>query len=491
MKKNNFRIILAREKLKEYCFVLFLIIGNMKKKICIIGAGIGGLSAGVYLSNNGFDVTVFEKENIAGGRALSLNGDELDIEEYRRILSKFNMAIAFSHPSLEDIFNKKMLKGYTIDLGFHSIEGGTLSDVGRVVLEAGSNPKMIGSKLGLITDNGYTFPLVTLKDKISFLPQILRLILSSESTIKKLDNVSIADTIKKYGKGKMKLILELLPRVTTTVNDLSRVSTGESFRASQSNLKRGSTPVGYPIGGLGTINRILMNKIVKNKSKVVLGSKVKKIFIENSKASGVQVNGERFNFDVIVSDILVQNLFDIVDEKHFPKEYVTYLKSLEGTGSLCAYYSLKKIPQDLLGKSFLFIERYTGLTGDDVVGMIEFVTSVPESKLAPPGGFLVQSYIICTPNEARSKEKLMLLRDILDKNLKRLIPDYQDYLNWVLYPTIWHLDGVAKTIDNDKPDIKTPVDNLFLIGDCVKAPGIGVNCAVKSAQILSNILLNQ
>jgi len=463
----------------------------MKKNVCVIGAGIGGLSAGVYLSNNGFDVTIFEKEQVIGGRALSLVGDSLDLEGYRKILSRFNMAVPFSQPSLEEIFSKKMLNGYTFDLGFHSIEGGEMSDVGRVVLEAGFTPKMIGSKLGLVTEDGYTFPLVKLKDKISFLPQILRLILSGESTMKQLDSVSIADTIKKYGRGKMKIILELLPRVTTTVNDLNRISTGESFRASQSNLKRGSSPVGYPVGGLGSVNRIFVDRITKNNGKVLLNNKVEKILVEDNKATGVVVNGETFDFDVVVSNVLVQNLFDIVDERYFPKDYVTYLKSLEGTGSLCAYYSLRKISSDLIGKSFLFIERGTEFAGEDVVGMIEFVTAVPESKLAPDGRYLVQSYVICTPEEAKSKEKLILLRGILDKNLKRLIPDFQDDLDWALYPTVWHLDGVAKTIDNIKPDIRTPVDNLFLVGDCVKAPGIGVNCAVKSAQLLNNILINK
>ncbi|MCK5300601.1 MAG: NAD(P)/FAD-dependent oxidoreductase, partial [Thermoplasmatales archaeon] len=57
-------------------------------------------------------------------------------------------------------------------------------------------------------------------------------------------------------------------------------------------------------------------------------------------------------------------------------------------------------------------------------------------------------------------------------------------LNWVIYPAIWHLDGVAKTIENEKPDIKTPIKNLFIIGDSVKATGIGFNCALNSARLL-------
>jgi len=461
-----------------------------KKRLCIIGAGLGGLSAGLLFSKNGYEVTIFEKEEIIGGRALSLDGNTLTLLKYRKILSNYNMAIAFSEPSLEVIFNKKMLHGYKLDLGFHSIEGGTMSDLGRITIEAESKIEMLESKLGIINEKGYSFPLITTKDKICFLPQILRLVLSKERTMKNLDNVSIAETINKYGKGKMKLILELLPRVTTTVNDLSKISTGESFRASQSNLKRGSSPVGYPIGGLDSINNTISNAIKEYGGRIHLSEKVEKIIIKKGKAIGIKIKDKQLNFDIIIYNGLVQKLFNIADEKHFPKEYVSYVNSLTGTGSLCAYYSFKNIKTDLIGKSFLFIERNIEVDGNDAVGMIEFVTANPVANISPESEFLVQSYIICTPKEARSKKNLDEFRYILDKNLEILYPNYKKYLNWAIYPTIWHLDGVTKTIDNKKVDIKTPIENLFLIGDCTRASGIGVNCAVKSANILYNTIKN-
>jgi len=40
----------------------------MRKKIGIIGAGIGGMAAAVLLKNQGFDVTVFEKNAVPGGK---------------------------------------------------------------------------------------------------------------------------------------------------------------------------------------------------------------------------------------------------------------------------------------------------------------------------------------------------------------------------------------------------------------------------------------
>ncbi len=40
----------------------------MKKRVAIVGAGPGGLSAAMLLSANGFDVTLYEKQAQVGGR---------------------------------------------------------------------------------------------------------------------------------------------------------------------------------------------------------------------------------------------------------------------------------------------------------------------------------------------------------------------------------------------------------------------------------------
>lgn len=40
----------------------------MKKKIAIIGAGPGGLAAGMLLGSKGYDVTIYEKQSYVGGR---------------------------------------------------------------------------------------------------------------------------------------------------------------------------------------------------------------------------------------------------------------------------------------------------------------------------------------------------------------------------------------------------------------------------------------
>ena len=460
---------------------------NISKNIHIIGAGIAGLTAGALLVKQGYKVKIFEKEEIIGGRALSLDGDSLSLEKYKNILSKFCMNVPFSKPTLEEIFEKQMLQGYKLDLGYHAIGGGVFSNLNEILSQLGEHIDILESSVGLIKNNGYDFPFLSRTDKLKILPYILRLLFTSEKTMKQLDRVSMTETIKKYGKGKMKLILEIFSRTITTMNNLDYISTGEMFR-SQRNLYKGSKPVGYPKNGLGSIHKKLLDYIIKNGGEIYLNTSVDKILIDKNRAIGIKTGNKEYFSDIVISNVPTYNLFSIVDEKYFPEEYVKNIKSLYGTGSLCAYYSLKKVDQSMVGKTFHFIERDVGVDGNDAVGMIDFMTASPKSGVAPQSDYLIQAYVICTPKEARDTKKLQKLKEILDKNLKKLIPDFYLQLNWVIYTAIWHLDGVAKTIDNVKPKIQTPISNLYLIGDCVKAPGIGINCAINSARALLSIL---
>ena len=465
-------------------------IKNTAGNICIIGAGIGGLTTGALLTRQGYNVEIFEKEPIVGGRALSLNGNSLTFETYNNILSQFHMNIPFSEPTMETIFDKKMLAGYTLDLGFHTIGGGVGSNLNRVLSEFGEQVEMFESKVGLIKNSDFDFPFLSTGDKIKILPRLLQLLFSGESTMRKLDDIPMTETINKYGKSKMKLILEIFSRAITTVNNLDRISTGDAFRA-QKNLLKGSKPVGYPRHGLQRVSQTIAHIVKRNGGEIHLNHPVEKIVIDDNKVVGVVVGDEEHFFKRVITNIPVQNLFFIADEKHFPTEYVRTLKTLTGTGSLCAYYSLNKIDPQLPGKSFLFIERNAGLAGNDAVGMIDFMAALPESGLAPTSHQLVQAYIICSPEEAQSGKKLDELKNMLDTNLENLMPAFRSQLQWSIYPAVWHLDGVAKTIDNKKPGIQTPIENLYLVGDCVKSPDIGINCAINSAKTLQAILARE
>jgi len=458
----------------------------VKRKVCIIGAGIGGLTVGVHLINKGYKVDIFEKEKFVGGRALSLDMSNYNYQSYKKLLSRFSMNIAFSEPDIKELFDKNKLNGYHLDLGYHVLGGGIINKIKEILPLSDNEIDILESRLYEQKNDHFGY-FVTNFEKIKMLPNILRLLTAGKRKMEELDKTPITETIKKYAEDKTKIVLEVNSRLITTVNNLDKISTGEVFRTQKDMGLKG---VRYPKKGLANISTILADHIKKEGGNIFLNSPVQKIIIKDEKVEGVIVKEKKHQYDVVISNILVQNLFKIADEKHFSKKYLKKLTSLEGSGSLCAYYSFKNLKNDLIGKTFVFIDRNVGVDGNDAAGMIDFMAASPQAGLSPPDNYLVQSYIVCTPREAKDKKMLIKLRKILDKNLEKIIPDYKSNLNWCFYPTIWHLDGVAKTIENEKPDIKTPIKNLYLVGDCVKAPGIGFNCALNSAKILVEDILS-
>ena len=49
----------------------------MSEKIVVIGAGITGLFTTLYLSRNGYDVTLIDRGDISGGTSGKFHGQEL------------------------------------------------------------------------------------------------------------------------------------------------------------------------------------------------------------------------------------------------------------------------------------------------------------------------------------------------------------------------------------------------------------------------------
>ena len=162
-----------------------------RKKVCIIGAGIGGLAAGMLLIKKGYRVTIFEKESKIGGRAISFEGSSINLQDYKKLLSRFNMDIAFSEPNLDKIFKNKLLKNYILDLGFHIISGQVPLNIKSFLAETDEYIEFLDSFIGFIEKDSYRFPFITKLDKIKIFPNIFRLLSANEKTLDKLEIIDV------------------------------------------------------------------------------------------------------------------------------------------------------------------------------------------------------------------------------------------------------------------------------------------------------------
>ncbi|MGC9308735.1 MAG: phytoene desaturase family protein, partial [Thermoplasmatota archaeon] len=305
-------------------------------RAAVVGAGIGGLSAAALLRQQGHQVDVYEKEVTVGGRAMTISGD-MSKEDYLDLLSRFDMAIPFAEPSPDEIFDG-LLEGYRFDLGFHLMGGGDNAAPMQILSMLGVEQELIGSRLGYIGDT-IDYPYLSAWDKLTMLPRIMQLLFSRRQTIEALENVPMSETIEKYGRGKMRLTLELFPRLITTVNDLQRISTGETFWAQRELM--GSHPVAYPVGGIGSIAEKMANWLYGHGG-FIIQQKVHAVVIEDGAACGV-IADEKHDYDIVVSNLPVQDTFSIADRDTFPDEWMRYIEGLTGTGSLCAWYALTDI----------------------------------------------------------------------------------------------------------------------------------------------------
>ncbi|MFO8110242.1 MAG: FAD-dependent oxidoreductase [Thermoplasmata archaeon] len=462
------------------------------KKVGIVGAGLGGLTAGVLLSKKGYKVEVFEREGLVGGRALTLDGSSLSLDEYKNILRDFDMWLPHSEPDISEIFDKGLLNSYKLDLGFHLLGFPDKSPLIDILKENGVSVRVNASKFALITPDERIYQdfneFINLSNKLKMMPLVIKFYLVQKFLTSRMEKVPMSDTLDKHTKGDIKDAVGATARYISTVNDLDIISTAEIMRVMKQWGAGGAKATGFPEQGSITLCNGLVKVIKKNGGRVHLNTKVEKVVIRRGRAVGVVVDGKTIPFDIVISNLPVQDTFDIAPPEHFPKEYVKKLTDLEGTGSVCAYYGLSDLPPDLKRKPFAFLDNKVKVDGGDAAGIIDFQTARPEMKMSPKGQYLVQAYIICTPKEAVDRKKVEMLIDSMDRHLELLIPDYRDKLLFAIYPSIYHLDGVAKTIYCDKPTSDTPIKNFYLVGDSIKAPGIGMNCAVSSGLELAERL---
>lgn len=272
-----------------------------RRKVIIIGAGLGGLSAGMILASKGYDVQIFEKQEFIGGRnsSFNLNGYKFDIGTTFLMMKHI----------IDDLFNTagRQLEDY--------LELIDLDPIYRLVF----------------TDKG---DLIVTRDKEAMVEQIRRLYPGNERGYRRFF---------KYEKTKYERLMPCLCRPFESYVDLFRKEalraipyfdlhkslyrhTGRYFRDENLRLAftfhgkyLGMSPwecpgtfsiipyvehalgIHHPIGGLNRLSKAMADVIHEEGGRIYLSTPVKEILVRNKRAVGVLLeNGEKLEADEIV-----------------------------------------------------------------------------------------------------------------------------------------------------------------------------------------------
>ena len=284
----------------------------MKYDAIIIGAGLGGLSAGAFIAKAGGKVLVLEKMNAPGGRCRTaeLMGMRFDIG-----------ADCFGSRTIATL--RELGKGGTVKpiriSVSASIEGHTLT------LPFG--PRTIGELHGL----GMGF-----SEAIKFSFRMAR--------VRKGSRVKVTSSREHAGR------LTQNPRMRELLCAGSFLSgtDPENLPAYWPGLLAGGT-YGYgrpflPKGGSGRIAEALAEVIRENGGGIVYNAAPRRVVIKDGAAAGVILDGREMESRAVVSGIgILPTVYALAGKEHFPAHYLTTLGYYrEGLASASVFAVMKR-----------------------------------------------------------------------------------------------------------------------------------------------------
>ena len=272
----------------------------MPQKINIIGSGFSALAASCYLAQAGYQVEVFEKNSTVGGRARQLKKDGFTFDigpTWYWMPDVFEKFFADFDRKTSDYYQlEKLDPAYQVYFGKDDAVTipGSLNEIydNFEKLEPGSSKKL-ESFISKAQDN-YD---IAIKDLV-YRPGVSPLELVTPATITRLDrffsNIS-SEVRKDFSSNKLRQILEF------PVLFLGAKASDTPAFYSFMNYADFGLGTWHPKGGMYKVIEGIRDLAESLGVIFHLNANVENIITENSKATGIQVNGEQHFADIILS----------------------------------------------------------------------------------------------------------------------------------------------------------------------------------------------
>lgn len=480
-----------------------------KDSVAVIGSGFAGLSAACYLASEGYDVHVFEKNDVAGGRARQFateNGYLFDMgpswywmpDVFAEFFKDFGFSVsdfyelALLDPSFDIVFkpgNSTSISSRSEGLYqlFETIEKGSAIQLKTFLEEA-----RFKYEIGM--------------EKMACMPGLSVTEFFNREVIAAAFRMHVFTSLSRYVRKYFSdprliallefpvLFLGAMPQETPALYSLMNYAA----------LELGTW---YPIGGFGKVVAAMM-QIAQNKGAVFhFNAPVEKILINERKAYGLQVKGVGYEFDAIVAASDYQHVENVL----LPERYRNYKpeywdKKTLAPSCLIFYLGIsRKIPalqhhtlffdEDLLQHS---IEIYKSPQWPTKPLFYVCCPSKTDDSVAPAGHenlFLLMPLAVGLEDSESLREKYFeIMLDRLEKHLGQPIRPYIDFKKSYCindFMQDYHsykgnAYGLANTLRQTavlKPKIRNKkINNLFYAGQ-LTVPGPGVPPAIISGKL--------
>ena len=468
---------------------------NKRYDAIVIGAGVGGLTAGALLARRGLKVLLLEKENQVGGYVVSFKrrGYTFDATgtflggcqeggEFYQILREIDAHEAIEFIPIHHIRN--IYPGFEISLkqgGFSSYADAVMDlfpEEERGLKDYLSLVKRIGDEIRSYSE-------MTLAKRVLFpfyFRNLIRLHRTTHRTI--LD--------KLFRGGEIKMALHTLP-ATEPPSRLSFLFVAALISKA---LMEG---VFYPKGGMGKVSEAMANSLLRSGGEIFLRTEVDQILIKDGKAEGVLTkDGKIFQSPVIISNINPNHLVRrLPEESRKPLErkmerfeyslssFILYAATDLNLGEMgLPYFTYLRSLSDLE-------EEYRMMQRGEIPKNPTLIVSIPtllDPSLAPNGQHLLKVLVVApyhyqerwgvTSPETYRRVKEEFFQKVLLQLESKLIPGLKDHLLFYEAATPLTLErytgneqgamyGLASTpeqIGHLRPSHQTSIPGLFRVG---------------------------
>lgn len=486
---------------------------NQSFDVIVIGAGVGGPTAGAILAKKeGAKVLVLEKASRIGGRDISFDGRTEDPGNYKRLITDAaHTWYVKSEPDLNELFHEGYLEGYTFEAGIHvlpiSENGRTntcLSYLGKPleIYPAVSSGWWHSGELYRFeggSERGGNFPWMSDADKAETGKINGLMVTMSAEEAHSYDHVSLQEWMDSRTESEVtKELHYVIATMNCTLNYPWTISAGDNIlmnRAVARGGKRfsygGCSTVGPP--GFVQVPTQLCQVIQENGGKALTGAKVEEVLIENHRVIGVLVDihgeQERIECPIVISSGIVQEMFHYIPASHFPDSFVEQVKAFWRAGAGLIYFGLN---QEVVKEHLTFVPtvcgKADGFEGDVRMGF--WASSSMDPTRAPAGKQLLDVYVPLADREAHNRRLVDLAYVKMKSFFEDRYPGFREAFEWSLYTVTDSLIPVAQApnqVGSARPRAKSPfVQGLFFASDTTECSMAANDAAVHAGIIAAS-----
>jgi phytoene desaturase len=404
--------------------------------IVVIGSGVGGMCAGALLAGEGYRVLVTERLPRIGGRCSTV--------DYR---------------------------GYKCTTGVIGPEmGGILQEVFDRV-SAAFDVRPAGPPHYLIYGEVFAMPvkggLHTLLSKASGNREEVKNVMGAFSKALKWkepsQNISLRDWLLQFTQDDAILgIFQAMVSAATLVN--AHEMSARDFFIFLKKMKGVST-FGFCPGGSIALMESLARVIKENQGEIWTRASALHILLEEDTVQGAIVKREeaeiRVRAPVVISNCGPLQTAQLVGRQHLDQGYLTELDKTVRPATVIAIHLAADRP--------LLKENYLIVTGARRINAIFQPTSVCPD-LAPVG----RHYLLAGAAPESSLPPLNAKKeiDLCMEDLRDLLPGFDDHAEILLTGTFHGAWPAMHSWPGRDMPVKTPIVNLYHVGDGVKSPGM-------------------